>query len=1013
MRRRLGLSVLAEHHPERTAGPRAHIAAFFVSLRWQSNCGSGACSTSHGTARQSANASPREPTETAASAESVATKTVIPDHMAVDWSGGSSYYFSEEENARLSRLHTPLASDRESGGAHGAVSITCPNSTSMDGKRKDGAAAPASRAVIHGVARSFSIDLTIPPLRREEVERWKLDGHMFRKCINARKPFAHGSQRIHQLLPSTAMVTYLGPDMRKIDQVHRQKGYFTPSEVAEVFIPLVPTFPVESRHVMATVPPEILRQIEKVAGSTSTLAQVVFEHYPMLFHYTPNRYRPAVVQLNSEFWFVRQHPGYGKADRALSQFRSHALMDFDAPDTADDASGVEPLYAASEKAAAEVVPSLRRRANSTSQRKPWSVEMLAVLVRNLPRVPTPECSSQDMTSRKVLSPSDGKPLVRERYRPLNLVQWINGFPPDDLAFVKKKREASVVQLITQYVHVFQLMSLKKGDHNLFVEGHVLLSGGAGSKWKADVVDPPASAASAMADINNGDEASLAREAGQEEAAMASWWSVDSADAPKDSGNAAHATKATALGNAKSTLDDRERVFKQAVTEELIGLDSLVEDRRSVGTELDSERDAMVFGEDADEAGPIEQGEDDDGEVDQHRGNSDDIYRGGRGNHDPDSPSLPHERYSQSQRAPARGASMDAVTAFGLPLEEIYIRRLPPDVAPRSLSDLDETTSPDPDLLSIAASFLASPPSLQSPTADCFFRRCRRKRWRVVNAVDEVWRWVAVERLYAGFTVEQRSHLRERYRGLVGFLRYHGKVFELSGDLMYVIAHDPRGTVAPIPPMERAFRYAHRVVLPEDFDDNPDRSASLLGEAERKKFVRVLGEGAIPSFRRHLLLLDPDNPLMQHEVLYDEIANLLPDHPVPYIEMMAKLPPVMRAALPQVLNLAASKRIDVYVEKGRTMIRKKTAAQPGAAPAASRPQTSVEEAIAELLQLPIGEDGISIKALVGMHLSVPAANTLSDHFGSVGRAVRMLPQYFEVWEDDSVARKRIVMVRLRH
>ncbi|GET92267.1 hypothetical protein, conserved [Leishmania tarentolae] len=984
--RRSCISALSKHCSERPARRLAHTAAFFVSLRWHSSQGNGSQGTRHKTAHQSVNVSEKELQETAEKAE-----------MDVRWSGGSSYYFSEEEKERLSQLHSPLVHSVESGRSHGAVSIIHAGSTSRNRGGKEDA---VWRAVIHGVARSFSIDLTIPPVRREEVERWKLDGPLLRKGIDVKKSYAHGSRAYHHLLPPTAMVTYLGPDMRKIDQLHRQKGFFTPSEVAEVFIPLVPTFPVESRHVMATVPPEILKRIESVAGSTSTLAQVIFEHYPMLFHYTPNRYRPAVVQLNSEFWFVRQHPGYGKADRALSQFRSNALRAFDAPGTVDDTSGVEPLYAAAEKAAAETAPSLHGRGSSTSQRRPWSVEMLAVLVRNLPRVPTPACSSEDSSSVNEHTPSDGKPLVRERYRPLNLVQWINAFSADDLAFVSKTHETSVVQLITQYVHVFQLMSLKKGDHNLFVERHVLLSGGAGSKCKADVIRPPPAAASATEDSENGGEASLARGAADEEDALSGWWSVDGDYAHKES------------GNSKSSSDDRERVFKQAVAEEMIGLDGLMEDCGGSATELEPGGDAAAFGDDAEEAGDTAFSEDGDGEVGQQGGIEDYIYQDGKSNDDAASPSPPYGNDLHPKQGPPRGASMDAVTAFGVPLEEIYIRRLPPDVAPRSLSDLDETTSPDPELLSIAASFLASPPSLRSPTSDCFFRRQRQKRWRVVKAVDEVWRWVAVERLYGGFTTEQRRCLRERYRGLVGFLRYHGKLFELSGDLMYVIAHDPRGTMAPIPPMERVFRYANRVILPDDFDDNPDRSASLPGEVERRTFTRVLGEGAIPSVRRHLLLLDPDNPLMQHEVLYDEIAKLLPDHPVPYKEMLAKLPPVIRAALPHALNFAASKSIEVFTEKGKTMVRKKKWAQPGAAPAESRPQTSVEEAIAELLQLPIGKEGISVKALVGMHLSVPAANTLSDHFGSVTRAVRMLPQYFEVWQDNSVARKKLVMVRLR-
>nr|CAJ2471922.1 unnamed protein product [Leishmania braziliensis] len=1007
MRRRLAVFVFSEHRPAKTASTLSHIPVFYVPLRWQSNYESDPRNPGSGTGFHSGNAPLPQPAEaTTSKAETVVKEATIPDRMILDWSGGSAYYFSEEENMRLFPSNSCPVSDGGSRGPAGPLSPPHVGSSNSDGGTKGDIAEPTSRAVIHGVARNFSIDLTIPPVRREEVERWKLDGYLFCKGFNASGISAYSTKRYNQLLPSSAMVTYLGPEMRKLDQIHRQKGFFTPSEVAEVFIPLVPTFPVESRHVMAAVPPAIMKRIEKAARSTSTLAQMVFEHYPMLFHYSPNRYRPALVQLNSEFWFVRQHPGYGKADRALLQFRSHGAIDFDARNTADGKSGVEPLYAAEEKAAAEAAPSLRRGPRGASMRRPWSVEMLAVLVRNLPRVPTPEGISDGMASKKVSLPREGKPLVRERYRPLNLVQWVNSFPPDDLAFVNKTREVAVVQLITQYVHVFQLMSLKKGDHNLFVEGHVLLSGGTGSEWKADAVASPASSASAVPSTESGDEASPAREAVEEEEGITGWWSVDVASIPEETGTAKCRAGPLKTGNTTSTADDRERAFKQAVAEELIDLDDLAEERGGGPTPLDSEGDFPATVEDAHQLrGAALGGEGDEG-VFQDGGNEVDTYR------DDGIPTLQRVRDLQAQREPPKGPCMDEVTTFGLPLEELYVRRLPPDVAPRSLSDLDETTSPDPELLVIAASFLASPPSLQSSTTDCFFRRCRQQRWREVRPIDEVWRWLAVERLYSAFTVEQRRHLRDRYRGLVGFLRYHGKVFELSGDLMYVIAHDPRGTMAPIPPMERVFRYANRVVLPDDFDDNPDRCASLVGEAERKMFVRVLGEGAIPSHRRHLLLLDPDNPLMLHEVLYDEIANLLPDHPVPFIDLMTRLPPVMRAALPHTLNFSASKCIDVYVERGKTMIRKKLAARLGAAPSPSKPRMSVEEAIAELLQLPVGKDGISLRALVGMYLSVPATSTLEDHFGSVGRAVRMLPQYFEVWEHDAPGRKRMVMVRLR-
>ncbi|KAG5493944.1 hypothetical protein JKF63_01776 [Porcisia hertigi] len=999
MRLRPTVFVVPECRPPWMAPVLPFTAAFRTPFRLHSNCNSDVRSTNQSSTGCSGSVTQPDMSETTTGVtKSPVAEAKIPEHMILDWSGGSAYYFSKEEKKRLSpsNLYRSASGDccRQR-----TLSTSHTQSTTAATEARDDAAAPMSRAVIRGVARNFTVDLSIPPVRREEVERWKLDSPLFSRGVNATTLTAQACKYHCQLLPSTAMVTYLGPEMRKIDQLHRQKGFFTPSEIAEVFIPLVPTFPVESRHVMALVPPAILRRIEKAARLSSTLAQVVFEHYPMLFHYSPSRYRRALVQLNSEFWFVRQHPGYGKADRVLAQFRSHSSIDFDALNNADKESSVEPLYAAAEKAASEAAPPLPWRATGTAQRRPWGVEMLAVLLRNLPRVPTPKSGSGEMAGEKTHSQMHCEALVRKRYQPMNLVKWISSFPPNDLAFVNKVHEKVVVQLITQYVHVFQLTSLKKGDHNLFVEAHVLLAGGTSSEWRADASAPSAVASSAIADNENPGNVLLASESSEESDEMTLWWSVKGADAPSEGGPG----ESPPGDNDTSTAEDRERAFRQAVTEELIDLDAIAQVHDSGATALDSEAAAAALAGGSDEMEDAASAQDEEGEFNRVRDNWGDITPVAR--NDGDEPLC-------SQLKPSQGASMVEVTAFGLPLEEVYVRRLPPDVAPRSLSDLDETTSPDPELLAIAASFLAPPPSLQSPTVSCLFRRSRQQLQKTLRSVDEVWRWVAVQRLYAAFTTEQRRYLRDRYRGLVGFLRYHGKVFELSADLMYVIAHDPKGTMAPFPPMERAFRYSNRVVLPDDFDDNPDRFASLVGETERKSFLRVLGEGTIPAHRRHLLLLDPHNPLMQHEVLYDEIANLLPDHPVPLAEMMSRLPPVIRAALPHTINIAASKSLETYVERGRSMIRKRTSTQPTTAPVVSGPQMSVEEAIAELLQLPIGRDGVSIKALLGMHLSVAAAATLADHFGSVGRALRMLPQYFEVWEIDNGGRKRMSMVRLR-
>ncbi|KAK7200766.1 hypothetical protein NESM_000134800 [Novymonas esmeraldas] len=904
-----------------------------------------------------------------------------PTEPFYDWSMGSHFYFSEAEEKRLfphSELPSVLPENRN---PEYTISVPRSSAPAPCGTDESGAPGSASTLVkLQGVTRTAYIDVSIPPIRREEAERWKFEYNYFVRGLAISHEAKNKQRKINMLLPVTAPVTYLGEDVRKIDQALRQKGHFTISEVAEVFIPLVPTFPVESRHVMAQVPPDIIARIQSIMGMSGTFAQAFFSRYPVLFHHLPSRFRRSLVHLNPTFWFVRQHPGFGKADRKLQRFKSHVFDDMNAMDHGD---GPAPMYAAA------VGDALRNTRRSTS------AEMLDVLIRNLPRVPTPPEPAAVGAQPDNAPPS--RTLVVERYRPMQLLKWISSFPPADLAFMNTVQEQYAVHLITQYVNVFQLMAMQKGDHNLFVEASVLLAGTEGSAWRVDEVRS-ATATSA----GEG-------EPGEEDEEGTSWWTADGNGAerrPSAPETAAEVGPSSSGGTAASL--DRERAFRQAIADELIGMDSLVDgdDGDATGRDADGDGDG-----DGDSDGSRHNLVDGRGEYGDEAEVSGDVTEED-GTRSASPLSSHNARVSREFQSDTGGSEMSAV---GLPLEEIYVRRLPPHVAPRSLSDLDEITSPDRGLLVIAARLLAPPPTAAKGAAsgDSFFHTCRPTLRKSDSTLAKVWRWVAVERLYEAFSVPQRRILRERYKGLVGFLRYHGKLFEVSSDFMFVIAHDPNGTLAPIPPFQRRFGFANRAVLPADFDDNPDRSASIIGDAERRQFVRSLGEGMVPTTRRHLLLMDPNNPLLDHDVLYDEIANLAPEYPINAQALLAGLPPVMRAALPFSTTFRSCPRLEVFNDGSKLRVKRKTERSASANAAAAKvvaPSMSIDEAVAELLQLPLNEE-VSLQVLPSLGLSRAVKDKLSDHFGSLRRAFLMLPQYFET-RHAGVGRKRIMMVRLR-
>lgn len=836
-----------------------------------------------------------------------------------------------------------------------------------------------------GTYGPFTIDASKPPITTEEMLSWRLDKHVYAGVQpvhfmpNAREPLF--------LLPPHAPVTSLGPDVDALDRVFRQKGQFTLSEMAEAFFPAVPTFYVETSHVFRSLPSNVLFRLDSLLPRGMWVS-VLLARYPMLFKLKRPKFRKSVVKLNSELWFVRAHPAYGHADHAMrahsAEYRPHGggMLHKHAPHgtAAGDRTSAAAAVAGSADGALHAVTEHRR------DRKPLDLHIFDILLSHLPRVP-----------------ADIDDAVAKRYAPVRLVDWINTFPQADLDRLNLVSQERVIALLAKYTHVFQLMTTPRG-----------VIGG-----------DPAAAATAGG--------SLADEVGQnlfmDSAALVARYNPGVAP---EGGPRADPVTRPAPTAAPSSTSQPNRMMRGALQDDIVGLDDLISEHlqeietavgnavfedltndpcdgkqpdASVDAEADWNDEELVF--DSDGTPPPQQ---------QTRVEllppEDDEIEFSRGDGDTDGDPAPVE------------------DNLVIKLETLFVRRMPPGTAPRSLSDLTAANSPDPQLVVFAASFLNPPPSLRRSAADGP-RHCRGLS-RVTtmepkNIFDEaakafpentprvrgllgddasklapheipawqLWRWVPVERIYTALNRAQQRRLRRAYKGLVSFLRLHGALFELSADFKYVIAHDPGGVISPLVPTQMRFSFEERVVLPAGFDDASDASAasaSLLGEEARSGFEEVMGDSQLPTTRQQLVLLDPNNPLLHHEVLEEEIAALVPPTgPMDRTALMRAMPPLIRAALANRFNLSANRLLITWNESGRSLVQRRELGVPAGL---DTPLLGPEEAI-EALREGIPVCGATVRAIARMHLSNTALRSLQHHYSGIYNAAVAYPHYFRV------------------
>ncbi|CCW66574.1 unnamed protein product [Phytomonas sp. Hart1] len=241
------------------------------------------------------------------------------DNQHISGPSGSCYYFQ-------SLRESPIKSDSGPSTAYNEqkktsiLSFSLPKLNVQDDmlknnhgdteKSKDSQNNSGKHKFINGIFRGFVVDTSVPPISREELIRWRLDRILHNMSVYISRS---AQSEPNFLLPPNAMVTSLGPKMDQIDAIYRKKGWFTPSEVAEVFIKLTPTFYVETRHIFNLIPSNVMIRIDSQYLRKEWVGNI-FARYPMLFKLSRPSFQRSVVKLNADLWFVRAHPDFKKGN---------------------------------------------------------------------------------------------------------------------------------------------------------------------------------------------------------------------------------------------------------------------------------------------------------------------------------------------------------------------------------------------------------------------------------------------------------------------------------------------------------------------------------------------------------------------------------------------------------------------------------------------------------------------------------------------------------------------------
>ena len=363
-------------------------------------------------------------------------------------------------------------------------------------------------------------------------------------------------------------------------------------------------------------------------------------------------------------------------------------------------------------------------------------------------------------------------------------------------------------------------------------------------------------------------------------------------------------------------------------------------------------------------------------------------------------------------------------------DALLVRRLPPHIAPRSLNNLDEKTTPHKALLDIVLSFLVHPHALHgSSSTNPENLRASHAPYSVprtpggsmvdvfppqpvtyggdrstlfglqLETVNLAWRWRSIDDIYQQLSAEHKSALRS-FRGLVNFLRLHGSLVEVSADKRFVIRHDRAGRlIPPLIPTQTFFTYEDRIVVKPS--TSPQTRGKLIGDDVRNIYENVLQGAQFPTTRNQLMLLDPQNPVLDSVILSYEISQFLPDHPVSMHSIGSRLPPILRAALGVHYQrvLQKSPFLEFFKQGGSTMVVSLAKKNSKGITAATESRggvkavLTIEEVLAEARSL-IPMSGIALGTL-NRELSSGALGAIIKKYGNVQAFVSANPQFFKL------------------
>lgn len=858
-----------------------------------------------------------------------------------------------------------------------------------------------------------SVDVNQPPVLDEDIDAMRLSFACWSQSTQFRPDVATPAQ----LLPAGYEWQPI-PELGSADALYAKKGLVTPSEVVEGMLQFLPSFFVEMRFFVKSLPPDVhaawFKDQPRYPDGRIMNVNAPFELYPMIFELQVNRFRRTLIRASSEFAFVRLHPHYRRADRNLRRYS----QEFKA------ASGVlskDAVYLSRQRQ--QELHSSSMQAEEQQEHTNERVEIAKEedddglgLSDDAKTFPTTTAASSSANGDRDGSGAVHKAPIRVprasidvqifqmlvRHLPVEnpytfwpLAQWVNTFSEEELALLNEVPQQRVVTILQRYCRVFQLSTVapQRDDFSLF-QTLTLRKSTAPSPSSSTVVDTSTEQQGTPTSHGTDSTQSIDARSPDERGSMNSpppqkglteelQEMRDTDDCgteephldEKDDTSLAPSSRIRAVdeeGNSE-IVAQRVKKFQSQLSDDLIDLDRFVEgdaqetfDRGEVEDDEGSGAPMDAAEDDAKDGVSLAESESGNDEALRPHGGS------GRG----------FDRVSREEE------EVPSEITFGI--DALVVRRLPRDIAPRSLRDFDASNTPDAELLQHVMSFLHPPPSstssdaavssltaVSSPgtTRTVSLSRFGRPKHSAVagglaafpispkDGSAAVWRWVSIHHIYLSIPSDQRYRLRP-YRGLANFARMHGRLFEVSEDLSYVISHCPNGTVPPLIPTQKTFSYEERVVLPHSTtgEDNKTRrsgaggaggGAMLVGDEERARYHRILGDSQIPTTRTQLILLDPQNPMLNVQVLLAEFAEFLPDHPVTLQRALLRMPPVMKAAMPHHFKRAVLHSPMFRVtkdERGMVMIQRRIAStssscdRPADAPYASLTQTTIGRVI---------------------------------------------------------------------